>query len=104
MAGMTDNHRAIELPIAGDGNMPVPIYDCHVLLSPPDADGTLFARVSTLPEITASGKSERHILQAIVKDFKAAIIRYRESGEDIPWQDAAKPQAGETQRWVPVHL
>lgn len=93
-----------DLPIAGDGDMPVPVYDCHVILTPPDSDGVVRGRVSTLPEITACGQSERHILQSIVKDFKAALIRYREAGEKIPWQAAEAPQPGETQRWVPVHL
>lgn len=104
MVSMTDKRPAFDLPIADHGTMPVPVYDCHVILSAPDDNGTIHARVTTLPEITAKGQSERHILQAIVKDFKAAIIRYREAGEEIPWQGATKPQAGETQRWVPVHL
>lgn len=84
--------------------MPVPVYDCHVILSVPGADGVIHARVSTLPEITASGKSERDILKNIVNQFKAALVQYRESGTEIPWQSSAKPQPGETQRWVPVHL
>lgn len=101
---MTDKRPPFDLPIADDGTMPVPVYDCHVILSAPDENGLIHARVSTLPGVTATGQSERHILQSIVKDFKAAIIRYRKAGEDIPWQVTAKPQAGETQRWVPVHL
>ncbi len=101
---MTNDHANADLPIAGDGTMPVPVYDCHVILSAPDAEGIIHARVSTLPEIAADGRSERHVLQAVVKDFKAALVRYRESGTEIPWQPAAKPQAGETQRWIPVHL
>ena len=104
MVSMIEQRRMPELPIASDGNMPVPVYDCHVILSAPDENGIIHARVSTLPEVTASGQTERHILQSIVKDFKAALIRYREAGEDIPWQHVAKPQVGETQRWVPVHL
>jgi hypothetical protein len=103
--GKMPNERPLsDLPIAGDGTMPVPVYDCHVILSPPDADGLITARVSTLPEIAASGQSERHILLAIVKDFKAALVRYRGAGEEIPWQEPTKPQPGETQRWIPVHL
>ena len=94
-----------DLPIAGDGGMPVPVYDCRVILSPPDDSGTITARVASLPEITATGKVERDLLQRIVKDFKAALIRYRESGEAIPWQDPPEsPAQGEQQRWIPVHL
>ncbi len=101
---MTSERPLTDLPIAGDGAMPVPVYDCHVILSLPDENGVVHARVSILPEVTAIGKSERHILQTIVKDFKAAIIRYREAGKEIPWHKAEKPHSGETQRWVPVHL
>ncbi|REJ96279.1 MAG: hypothetical protein DWQ34_04390 [Planctomycetota bacterium] len=93
------------LPVAGDGGMPVPVYDCHVILSAPNGEGTITARVSTLPEITASGRSERDVLRKIVEDFKAALVRYREAGEPIPWNESpAKPERGESQRWIPVHL
>lgn len=100
---MSTQRPAPELPIAGDGTLPVPVYDCHVVLTVA-ADGTISARVSTLPEITASGRSERHVLQQIVKDFKAALVRYRTSGQPIPWQDAPPLQPGQSQRWIPVHL
>jgi len=92
------------LPLSGDGTMPVPVYDCHVILSSADADGVIHGRVTTLPEITAHGKTERDVLQRIVADFKAALIGYRERGETVPWREAEKPAEGETQRWVPVHL
>jgi len=101
---MSAEDRPEELPIAGDSAMPVPVYDCHVIVSPPDENGVINARVSTLPEITAQGQSERFVLQAIVKDFKAALVRYRQAGEEIPWQPAAAPEPGELQRWIPVHL
>ena len=104
MVSMSGEHPQSDLPLADDGTMPVPVYDCHVILSAPDPSGMITARVSNLPEITARGSSERHILQTIVKDFKAALVRYREAGEEIPWQRPAKPQPGETQRWIPVHL
>jgi hypothetical protein len=100
---MSNQQPAPDLPIAGDAGMPVPVYDCHVILATAD-DGGISARVSTLPEITARGRSERHVLQQVVKDFKAALIRYRTSGEAIPWQPAPPLQPGETQRWIPVHL
>jgi hypothetical protein len=44
------------------------------------------------------------VLQQIVKDFKAALIRYRTRGEPIPWQPAPPLKPGESQRWIPVHL
>src|SRR5690606_19761347 len=100
---MSSQQPPLDLPIAGDGGMPVPVYDCHVILSP-TADGTISARVSTLPQIVAYGRSERHVLQQIVKDFKATLVGYRNAGEPIPWQTAPPLQPGETQRWIPVHL
>ena len=93
-----------DLPLSGDGTMPVPVYDCHVILAPPDGEGVIHGRVTTLPEITARGKMERDVLQRIVKDFKAALIGYRERGEVVPWRQAEQPRDGETQRWIPVHL
>lgn len=101
---MSSQQPAPDLPIAGDGTMPVPVYDCHVILSSPDEGGLICGRVSTLPQITARGRSERHVLQQIVSDFKAALTGYRHSGEPIPWQPAPPLQQGETQRWIPVHL
>ena len=93
------------LPVAGDGGMPVPVYDCHVILTPADADGVITAKVSTLPEISASGRIERDVLRQIVEDFKSALIRYREAGQPIPWvKSPAGPGPSETQRWIPVHL
>lgn len=100
---MSNQQPAPDLPLAGDGGMPVPVYDCHVILTPA-GDGTISARVSTLPEITARGRSERHVLQEIVKSFKAALTHYRHRGEPIPWQPVPPLQPGETQRWIPVHL
>lgn len=82
----------------------VPVFDCHVILSVPDATGLIAARVANLPEITASARSERELLRSIVTQFKAAVIRYHQSGA-IPWQNpplAAGP--GESERWIPVHL
>ncbi|MEZ6147726.1 MAG: hypothetical protein R3B91_20320 [Planctomycetaceae bacterium] len=100
MVSMIEQRRMPELPIASDGTMPVPVYDCHVILSAPDDNGIIHARVSTLPEVTASGQTERHILQSIVKDFKAALIRYREAGEDIRLEARSETASGETQRWI----
>lgn len=84
--------------------MPVPVYDCHVILAPPDEQGVIYARVTTLPDITASGRTERDVLQRIVADFKAALIGYRDRGEAVPWREAETPSDGEVQRWVPVHV
>jgi hypothetical protein len=48
------SHSPLNLSVSGDGTMPVPVYDCHVILSPPDASGKIHGRVSSLPEIAAA--------------------------------------------------
>jgi len=104
---MTDDQApaSTHLPVASDGTMPVPVYDCHVILSPADEGGTIHGRVSSLPGITAAGKTERDVLLRIVREFKAALIHCRQSGQPIPWSPAPEaPGPGESQRWIPVHL
>ena len=104
---MTAPHRSESqhVPVAAGATPPVPVYDCHVILSPPDSAGMIHARVSSLPEITATGTTEREVLRRIVTAFKAAILRYRASGQAIPWSPSPDtPGPGESQRWVPVHL
>jgi hypothetical protein len=88
-----------------NGVEPVPVYDCHVILSGPDAAGLLHGRVTNLPGLTASARTERDLLRKLVTDFKAALISYREQGQPVPWiEGRAIPQPGESQRWIPVHL
>lgn len=82
----------------------VPVFDCHVLIAPADADGFLSARVANLPEIAARARNERELLRAIVTQFKAAAMRYHAAGA-IPWQvPPLTAQPGESERWIPVHL
>ncbi len=101
LPGMSeDNH----LEIVDDGHPSVPVFDCHVILSPADADGVIRGRVSTLPEIATSGRNEREILRKLVADFKTAVGGYVNRGEAIPWTASEALQPGESQRWIPVHL
>ncbi len=84
---------------------PVPVYDCHVIISGPDAEGRLTGRVTTLPGLTATARSERELLIQLVREFQKALQRYRSEGRPIP--EIERPDApgpGERQRWVPVHL
>jgi len=82
----------------------VPVFDCHVLIAPADAEGYLSARVANLPEITARARNERDLLRSIVTQFKAAAIKYHAAG-GIPWQNPPAVAApGESERWIPVHL
>ena len=90
-----------DLPIqSGD----VPVFDCHVIISGPNEDGQLSGVVSTLPEVAATASNERDLLRKISTDFKATVQRYTSEKRTIPWQPARKPEAGESQRWIPVHL
>ncbi len=83
----------------------VPVYNCHVYLSRPAAGGPITARSATLPEVQASGRTEREALANVVRAFKAAISRYTAAGQAIPWVDPPLPAAtGEQPRWVPVHF
>ena len=91
------------LPIHDAGSTPV--FDCHVLLSIPAGDGTITARVASLPTITACGTSERDVLMSIVKRFKETVRRHLEKNESVPWSDPPDTrQEGESERWIPVHL
>jgi predicted RNase H-like HicB family nuclease len=83
----------------------VPVYNCLVLLSPPDAEGYLAARCSNLPKVTARGKSRREVLAKVVAAFKAAVARYAGEGRAIPWgAEPLEPAPGEEQLWIAVHL
>jgi hypothetical protein len=83
----------------------VPVFNCHVYVSPPDADGRVTARLANLPEIVGSGPRERDALRTLVQNFKLAATGYLARGEQIPWlAEPLPPSPGEQQRWVPVHL
>jgi len=83
----------------------VPVYNCHVLLAPPDAEGWIVARSSNLPEVTDRGRSEREALANVVAAFKTAIIHHTAEGGEVPWAaQPPEPQPGDQQRWIAVHL
>lgn len=84
---------------------PAPVYDCHVVFSGPDAEGALHGRVTNLPDITATARSERELLTQLVKRFKSELQRYRTEGIEVPWRPRPITlETGERQRWIPVHL
>ena len=92
------------LPVVTPGAS-VPVYDCRVLFSGPDDDGLLHGRVTNLPGLSATARTERDLLTNLVKAFKEAVVFYRTAGEDVPWiTEPDHPQQGEQQRWIPVHL
>jgi predicted RNase H-like HicB family nuclease len=83
----------------------VPVYNCHVLVSPRDEQGIVVARVATLANVTGQGKTEREALQNLVGAFKSAMARHHQSGAPIPWLDPpVEPQPDQQQRWIAVHL
>lgn len=83
----------------------VPVFDCHVIVSPSDAKGQVSVRVASLPRLTATASTERDALRQIVSKFKAEIQQYRSSGEPIPWQTPPdSPGDDERERWIAVHL
>lgn len=95
-----DRSNKAALPIT-DG--PVPVFDCHVLLSQTESGVT--ARAANLDGVRASGATERDALMAIVKVFKKAVEQYAQNNEPIPFLPRPhKPDANEVERWVPVHL
>lgn len=85
---------------------PVPVFDCHVLLSKPVSQGEKWrARCARAPHIVAEGATERDTLMAIVSRFKFFVHEHHVKKEPIPWTDPAlAPEAGEVERFIPVHL
>ena len=90
------------LPVTG---APVPVFDCHVIVTPDDGSGVVKLRCTTLPDVTASGATERDALHAIVKVFKEYVRPFSENSKPIPFaRTPEKPGPGESERWIPVHL
>lgn len=85
---------------------PVPVFDCHVLLTKPSSPEERWrARCSRAPHIVADGATERDTLMAIVSRFKFFVHEHHVRKEPIPWTDPpATPTNGEVERFIPVHL
>jgi hypothetical protein len=97
-------------PVPNPANPPrqladVPVFNCHVYLSPPDERGTIHARAASLADLQAEGRNEREALRNIVARFKETLAGYLARQEPIPWLAAPHQLApGEMQRFVPVHF
>ena len=92
------------LPLISESDCnPVPVFSCHVILTHV-GDGQLSGRVANLDGIVVNGASERDVLKAIVREFKAVVQKYSETDTEVPWLDAAAPELGELERFIPVHL
>lgn len=94
------------LPLMSTSDViPVPVFDCQVILSKPDESGKRTGRVANLAGITAQGFSERDVLTSITKQFKARMQEYAAAGQQAPFiATPESPQAGEVERFIPVHL
>jgi len=82
----------------------VPVFNCvvHVGRCP---DGSFVAHVANLPGIQASGKTEREALASAVTAFKSTVARYYGADEAIPFvENYPRPQPGQTERLIAVHL
>lgn len=91
--------------ISADEMNPVPVFSCHVILGKPGSDGKSTGRVANLDGITATGSSEREILTAIMKQFRAVVTEYTRESRQIPFrQPPEQPAEGEVERFIPVHL
>jgi hypothetical protein len=84
----------------------VPVYDCHILLSPPGpGEDSYRGVVSNLPDVAAHGPSERECLRQIVLEFKKLLQYHQAEGTPVPWlENRLEPQPGQLERWIPVHL
>ncbi len=91
-----------ELPISSGGG--VPVFDCHVLVAPPDERGVVRARCASLPDVTGQGGTERDALAAVARAFKAVVAKHHAEGTTVPFVEPEPPAEGETERWLPVHL
>ncbi|MEZ6061420.1 MAG: hypothetical protein R3C19_13835 [Planctomycetaceae bacterium] len=101
---MNDSHSPLpQLPVNSPD--PVPVFNCHVILSVADENGRRCGRVANLEGIEVAGTGEREILMAITRQFKAFVKKYHDAGRDIPWiEPPATARPGELERFVPVHL
>jgi hypothetical protein len=85
---------------------PVPVFDCHVLLTKPASPGDPWtARCATATGVTAAAATEREVLQQIVSRFKFFVHDHHLRNEPIPWTTPPLTAApGELERFIPVHL
>lgn len=89
---------------AADSNS-VPVFTCHVILSPADENGQLKGRTANLPGITAVGAAERDVLRSILEQFKSSVQKYSAMQQPVPFVDPPeRPGAGEVERFIPMHL
>jgi len=88
----------------GSGPGSVPVFNCIIILTPLES-GRLRGRVANLPGVTAEGNAERELLMLLTQRFKRVIRESLASGAGLTWIDPPEtPDAGEIQRFIPIHL
>ena len=103
MSEMTESN---DLPVLTPQDLnPVPVFNCHVILGPPDQRGMIAGRTANLPNISAQGATERDVLTSLMKQFKETVSDCHQRREDVPFVDPPDPAGdGEVERFIPVHL
>lgn len=103
MSAMSDDS---SLPlISTDEAASVPVFNCHVILSPATDDGKIVGRAANLPEISASGPTERDVLRSVMQQFKTRVKESMDAGQPVSFLDPPQtPGQGEVERFIPVHL
>lgn len=82
-----------------------PVYNCHVYVSPPDAEGQVTARIANLCDLESTAASEPAALKLLVEQFKELASRLAATGEPIRWlPQPMPPKPGDRERWIAVHL
>lgn len=103
---MTDESSDDSQPLPVDPGSPpvnVPAFTCVVYVA--CVDGGVRARVANLAGIEFQAGSERDALAKIVPAFKQRVAELMGSGGEIPWVDPPmEKEAGEQERFLPVHL
>ena len=75
------------------------VYACRALVIP-EPSGGYSVHALRLPGVVSQGETIEEALDNISEAFRGAIQVYRESGENIPWQDIDidRPK-GSVERW-----
>ena len=75
------------------------VYACRALVIP-EPGGGYSAHALRLRGVVSQGETIEESLENISEAFRGAIQFYRESGENIPWQDVdMEHPTGSVERW-----
>ncbi len=100
---MTDEEK--QPPLIRPISVPLDVPVFNVLIYVKHEDGKVLARVANLHDLEFSASSEPMALKQAITEVKSRLAKWHGAGETIPWIDPApKPEEGEQERHVPVHL